>query len=209
LGELVRAEVPEGRLLAAADPKVFWINDDSPVAAKERAYMAGLGLSPADFTCYFNSGILRVGRASWREIGRTAWEFLRDSPDLCICHDQSALNFASRGRRLPMSMKWNFPAYWNFYGLAPQVGPRITHFMSRPKPWNGAFPPWGRAQQKPYLDFVAAHPDLASELDEFGLKLTVRYNLQQRAKWMDELAHVSRRRSVSSQVLDYEKTALV
>jgi len=170
--------------------------------------MAGLGFSADEYRNYFNSGILRASRATWREIGLAAWEFLRDNPALCVNHDQSALNAICRGRRLPLSMKWNFPAYYHFYGLEGAVGPRITHFMSRPKPWNGVFPPWGKAQWQPYLDFVSSHPEVASGLDRFGFRKTVRYAVQQRLKWIDEHLHFGRRRSISRQVLAYEAKAL-
>jgi lipopolysaccharide biosynthesis glycosyltransferase len=206
LAELVRAEVPEGRFLAAPDPKVFWIDDGSPAAAREQSYMAGLGMAPEEFGGYFNSGVLRISRSGWRAIGLAAWTYLQENADRCVCHDQSALNAVARAHRLPLSLRWNFPAYYDFYGLRPHLRPVLTHFMSRPKPWNGAFPPWGAAQHKVYLDFVAAHPDLAGDLHRFGFRKTLRYHLQQRVKWVDEQVHGQRRRTVSRRTLAYEAT---
>lgn len=208
LDDLVQTPVPDGRFLAAADPKIFWINMDTPAAQRERGYMQGLGKnSPEAFETYFNSGILRIARKGWREIGEKAFEYLRGNPDRCVCHDQSALNATSAEARLRLSIKWNFAPYLRYYGLEPVIAPSIIHFMSHPKPWNGAFPPWSAAEHRVYLDFLARRPELRPDFARFGPKLTARYHLQQRVKRLDEMMHPGRRRTVVANVMRYEEAA--
>lgn len=207
--ELVHCSVPDGTFLAVPDPKVFSITNDSDLAQRQRAYMHGLGLRDDELTDYFNSGVLRIARKGWKDIGLAAWTYLRANSEKCICHDQSALNAVARGARKPLSIRWNYPAYWNLYGLARQINPRVTHFMSQPKPWNGAFPPWSRKEHKVYLDLVRQYPAIAGELNKFDLRDTVRYALQQKFKLLDAKVHPQVGRAIASKVATYENSTYI
>ena len=209
LSELVRAPTPDGCFLAAPDPKIFWINDDTPEAATERAYMEGIGIGPDRYHDYFNAGVIRINRSGWGEIGHAAWDYIQANPEKCVCYDQSALNAVSAGRRLPMSIKWNYPSYWDFYKLGPGIRPRITHFMSRPKPWNGAFPPWGDADHQIYVRFAQDNPVLASGLNRFETRERMRYHLQQRYKWLYAKAHPQIGRTLAEQAALWEANVVV
>lgn len=210
LDPLLRADVPAGHFFAAPDPKAFWINDGSPAAAREQAYMRGLGLQNGhDFSSYFNSGVLRMERSGWNEIGRKAYDYLRSNSHLCICHDQSALNATARERRLPMSLKWNFSTYYRYFHLHRRLTPSIVHFMSHPKPWNGAFSPWGHAEHGVYLAFAQAHPEIAGDMAKFGPLGTVRYHLQQSLKGIEAGLQGQRHATILQNALAYESTVLV
>jgi lipopolysaccharide biosynthesis glycosyltransferase len=107
-----------------------------------------------------------------------------------------------------MSLKWNFPPFYRYYGLDKLIDPCILHFMSHPKPWNGAFLPWSRSEHQPYLDFVDSNPAIAADLRLFSTGRRVKYLLQQRVKWLDELVHAGRRRSVVDAAVRYEQTVV-
>ena len=171
--------------------------------------MSGLGLSAATFGGYFNTGVLRISRSGWRDIGDAAWRFLQANEERCLYHDQSALNAVAADRRLPFSLKWNFPIYYRHYGLDKALSPPITHFMSRPKPWNGVFSPWTKAEHQVYRHFVSRNPELAGDLDLYRGRLALKYYAQQHFKALDELVHFGRRARVRARVLAYESTAIV
>lgn len=204
ISELLRFKVPDGCFLAGPDPKVFWMHADNKAGLRERRYMTDLGIPAERHQNYFNAGVLRINREGWRQTAASAWAYLNKYPERCVNHDQSALNAVSGDKHLPMSLGWNFPAYLRHYGLRETVKPHITHFMSRPKPWNGVFPPWGKAEHKIYTDFIAQNPDVAEDLPLFGFQKTAKYALQQRVKWLDELIHVKRRREFRAGVERYE-----
>jgi hypothetical protein len=73
-------------------------------------------------------------------------------------------------------------------GLDRMIRPAVLHFMARPKPWDGTFPPWSAAQVRPYAEMRALWPDLAATLAPMPPARWARYALQQRAKqWRERL----------------------
>jgi lipopolysaccharide biosynthesis glycosyltransferase len=208
LDPLILADVPPGSFLAAPDPKSFLAQDDTRETERLRAYMSGIGLTPDQFGRYFNSGVLRINRSGWRDIGLAAMTFLRNNSELCIQHDQSALNAVALSAHAPMSIKWNFPPFYRYFGLQHDITPAVVHFMSHPKPWNGVFPPWTAADHQIYLDFIAKHGELRSELAVFKGRNRAKYILLQNYKWIDELFHQSRRRTFRRRVKAYQQTAV-
>lgn len=203
---LVKAAVPEQGFLAVRDPMTFMVDAPTQRAAALRAYLSGLGLSPDKFGTYFNSGMLRMSRVAWRDIGPEAYRFLRNHPERCAFHDQSALNAVSAGRHRLVSMKWNFPIFLRNCGLDNEIGPAILHFMSQPKPWDGDFPPWGTRSFRPYLDLIRTYPYLRPYYPPFPPARRAKYLLQQRLKsGLERLAWglTSRR----ARILEYEALA--
>ena len=65
-------------------------------------------------------------------------------------------------------------------GLQDLIAPKIYHFMSNPRPWNGPFRPWGRTWYDPYLILAKDYPQLQSFLKPIGRRLTIKYTIQQR-----------------------------
>jgi len=171
--------------------------------------MDGIGINSTRYRDYFNAGILRINRNGWGELCAAAWKFIQDNPGKCICYDQSALNAVSAGRRLPLSIRWNYPSYWDFYSIRPAINPRITHFMSRPKPWNGAFLPWGQAEHHIYIRFAEENPEVAYGLNRFETRERMRYHLQQRYKWLYAKAHPQIGRTLAEQSALWEANVVI
>lgn len=187
LDELVRRTPAPGRFAAVRDPLVFDIDQDTAFAARQRARLTALGVRAADFERYFNSGVLRINRDGWDEVGRRAIAAYREHPRAMVNFDQDALNIAAIERCDLVSVRWNFPAYLLDLGLELAVTPAIIHFMAQPKPWHGAFPPWGSRWHRPYLDLASRHPGVARFRPQMRRAAYGRYVLQQMYKrmWAD------------------------
>ena len=108
----------------------------------------GLGYSKS--LGYFNSGVLLINLAYWREHQATKLfgEFLRDRWETIRWHDQDVLNYVFREQKMRMPIKYNFqdgflfktPEYdWPRYGeevMAAKKDPVIVHFSGEIKPWK-------------------------------------------------------------------------
>ena len=209
LDPLITANVAQKSFLAAPDPKSFFVQGQGVTASRTRAYMRELGLSTSQYRNYFNSGVLRISRDGWKDIGLAAWDFLKSNPDRCVCHDQSALNAVGHNARAPLSLKWNFPPFYRYYGLLQSIDPRIVHYMSQPKPWNGTFQPWDEAAHQPYLDFIDRYPNIRADLRIFSDRERLKYTVWQNAKRLEESLHPRRRALVRSEVAVYEEAVVV
>jgi lipopolysaccharide biosynthesis glycosyltransferase len=187
LDELVRLTPAPGRFAAVRDPLVFDIHEHTPFALRQRARLTALGIRAQHFDRYFNSGVLRINREGWADVGERALEAYRAQPAAMVNFDQDALNIAAIERCDLISVRWNFPAYLLDLGLEPTVAPAIIHFMAQPKPWHGAFPPWGLRWHRPYLDVAARHPSVARFRPQMRPAAYGRYVLQQVYKrmWAD------------------------
>ena len=179
---LVEAYVPEGHFLAANDPMTFLLADDTGQSRDLSKHLQSLGFSREQAFQYFNSGVLRINRNGWNEIGLNAWETFRREGNSNRFPDQDALNLAGIGKRLPMSLAWNFPVFMRNSCLHKEIEPRILHFMSSPKPWHGAFPPWTRESCRPYSEAVTTYPSLSGFHEGMSFQKRMKYQLQQRGK---------------------------
>lgn len=204
LDPLVRAPLSEGHFLAANDPMTFQLADNGPQSRDLSSHLELIGLSGEQALGYFNSGVLRIHRTGWDSIGEQSWEYCRRLGGMSRFHDQDALNLVAGGSRLPMSLAWNFPVFLRNSRVESTIKPKITHFMSSPKPWHGCFPPWTRESCRPYSDAVRNYPTLApfSSMHMPSGKRAI-YHLQQRGKKLSELLTwgLSERRS---RILSYE-----
>ncbi|MFD2251780.1 lipopolysaccharide biosynthesis glycosyltransferase [Pseudochelatococcus lubricantis] len=129
--------------------------EDGPLTAAFRAYRAGLGFAPD--TPYFNSGVLLIDRARWREemLTERAVAFARAHPELCRFQDQSALNAVARGRWAPLSPRFNFMGDFLLLDLMRDIAPVVLHFVNDPKPWQRERwrgPAWMQALYRPDAD---------------------------------------------------------
>jgi lipopolysaccharide biosynthesis glycosyltransferase len=179
LSPLITESVPEGRFLAASDPMVFAISDQTPHDRDISAYFKSLGISLDAATGYFNTGVLRINRHGWDALGQAAWGLFQRQHGASKFPDQDALNMVSAGRRMPMSLAWNFPVFMCNAGVEASIQPRIYHFMGNPKPWYGAFAPWGQAGHAPYVEAILKYPGLAEYLPVMPRWKKFRYVLQQ------------------------------
>lgn len=186
LEPLLTADVPPGHFMAAKDPIAFSIPDDDPASSRESQYFQSIGLPAMQRQDYFNSGVLRINRDGWEEIGRVAQQWYSTIRDRTRFPDQDALNIAGKGRHIPMSLAWNFPVFLRNAGVEQLLQPRIVHYMARPKPWQGGFLPWGRSGRQPYLDVIRKYPQLLPLSERLPRLLKMKYHGQQQYKWVSE-----------------------
>lgn len=138
IGELWSTDLA-GYALGAVDNR-YW---EDPKRHQDR-----LGLTTPS---YFNSGVLLVDLAQWREegVGARALAFARDAGERLTLHDQDALNGALHGG-------WKeLPLHWNTWVIHPELradSQAVFHFMGAPKPWH---PDYGG----PYGDKFFAYLD--------------------------------------------------
>jgi lipopolysaccharide biosynthesis glycosyltransferase len=203
LDPLLDAEVPPGRFMAANDPLTFQIDDNTALSRRLLSHLVDLGLTHTQARSYFNSGVLRINRAGWDEIGARAWELFSNKGGTAKFPDQDVLNLVGREQRIPMSLGWNFPMFFRNSRLGTDIRPRILHFMSNPKPWQGNFPPWTQQACSPYLEMIRRYPVLASFNSTMPRHKSAYYHIQQRRKRVSELmmwGFTARR----TRILDYE-----
>lgn len=109
-----------------------------------------LGIDPC--APYFNSGLLLIDLARWRQerIEERALDYIRAHPDDLYYPDQEALNAALAGRWMILPLEWNvlttiymLPA-WPDFPFKRSVeanewkivnGPKIVHYCGTEKPW--------------------------------------------------------------------------
>ena len=186
LDPLIDAEVPADRFLAANDPITFLLPDHGPQSRLLQGHMRTIGLTVAQSLRYFNSGVLRINRKGWNEIGIGAWKHFKSTGSGSRFPDQDALNVVGLERRSAMSLVWNYPVFLRNSRIGQHLHPRITHFMSSPKPWQGSFPPWNDRACIPYAEALLKYP----MLDEFTFHFPVRqrafYLFQQNGKKLQE-----------------------
>jgi lipopolysaccharide biosynthesis glycosyltransferase len=208
LDPLIQIHVPPCRFLAANDPLTFQIDDVSAQSRSLARHLQSLGFAESQAHLYFNSGVLRICRSGWQDIGEGAWEQLRKMKDPARFPDQDALNLVAGERRLPMSLIWNFPIFLRNSRLASAIQPRVQHFMSNPKPWQGCFAPWTSAECEPYRRLLHKYPSLLPIGPRMSAARKAAYHLhQQRKRVIETLSWgFSTRRT---RILRYESTCAI
>ena len=179
---LIDAVVPEGCFLAANDPMTFLLADSGPQSRDLVEHLRSLGLSDEQALKYFNSGVLRINRKGWKEIGAKAWTHYSSANKNNRFPDQDALNVVGAKHRLPLSLAWNYPVFMRNSRVECNIRPRIKHFMSSPKPWHGAFPPWTQTACLPYRNALNVYPALRPFNLQMSLRSRAAYHLQQQGK---------------------------
>lgn len=208
LDPLLRAQVPEGHFLAANDPLTFQLAENLPESREMANHLKSVGLTERQSERYFNSGVLRIHRKGWEETGQRAWEYCRRNGGPSRFPDQDALNLVAADNHMSMSLAWNFPVFMRNSRVQSKIKPKITHFMSSPKPWQGSFPPWNKEACKPYAEAIRHYPDLAQFSIGLPLRKRAVYHLQQRGKKISESITwgLSERRG---RILSYEASCLI
>lgn len=182
LDPLLETEVPPGYFLAVNDPMTFLLADHGSQSRDLAQHLRSLGLTDEQASRYFNSGVLRINRAGWDEIGADAWKHFQSAGGRGRFPDQDALNVVAVDKRMPLSLTWNYPVFMRNSRVESAIQPRIKHFMSSPKPWHGAFPPWTEKSCVPYADLLRAYPALTPFHRRMKWRARVTYHLQQRGK---------------------------
>jgi hypothetical protein len=186
LDPLLDAVVPPGKFMAANDPMTFVLPGADRLSRDVAGHFASLGI-PADKEYnYFNTGVLRISREGWEPLGAGAWKMFKAAGCTSRFPDQDVLNVIAGSDRIPMSLAWNFPIFMCNCQVQQIIAPRIYHFMSSPKPWQGPFQPWGFAATRPYREVIGRFPGLARYRDELPVFRRLRYHLQQGYKMVDE-----------------------
>ena len=182
LEPLLTHAVAPGEILAAPDPMAVMIDNPQAPWPARRAYFDRLGMSAHRQGLYFNSGVLRFRRDDWDALSRECLALCQSQGSNFRFRDQDALNLVVGDRHRPMSFRWNFPPFFMNFGAEAAIAPRIYHFMSNPRPWHGAFVPWGHKWHEPYVAFLGANPELARSVPSLSRLRTVKYSAQQRVK---------------------------
>jgi lipopolysaccharide biosynthesis glycosyltransferase len=158
---LLHYSVPEGKILAGRGSA--WLDKYAPDRkATPDGYLESLGgVAPED---YFNSGVLAFRRSTWEVEAPRALSFFMDHSDICIRHDQSALNAIFIGRVLHFSPAYNFHRAYSSLFLQDVYSPAMIHFTGSDKPWNSQALPWSGQFIGTYRSFIQMHPELAGYL---------------------------------------------
>ena len=204
---LVHAVAP-GEILATPDPMAVMIDSPQGGWPARRAYFERLGVPAHRHGRYFNSGVMRFRRTDWESLSRDCLKFCTVRGDTLTFRDQDALNIVVGEAHRPTSFRWNFPSFFMNFGAEAAIAPRVYHFMSNPRPWQGAFAPWGRTWHDPYLAFLADNPALARSLRRTGRLRLAKYAAQQRFKRFVE-AREWGIPSVRRRIADMEAEAVV
>lgn len=110
---------------------------------------------------YFNSGVLLIDTAAWRDARVTdvALDYIARHADVARYPDQDALNYAlyERWHRLPR--RWNYAMP---YRLETNMGgnladARIIHFVGPEKPWTSLY--WAGETQDTYCRYLRQAQD--------------------------------------------------
>jgi lipopolysaccharide biosynthesis glycosyltransferase len=181
LETLVSFPLDRGKVLAASDPMALMIDSGQGVWPELRAYFRSIGLTGERLGGYFNSGVLKFRRSDWDAISRECVALCRSGRAFRF-PDQDALNLVVGQNRLPMSFRWNFPSFFMHFGIEAMVDPRVYHFMSRPRPWDGPFLPWGQRWHEPYLELAALLPQVSERNRPLRGFRYLKYAAQQRYK---------------------------
>jgi lipopolysaccharide biosynthesis glycosyltransferase len=152
---LISMPLRPGFICAARDPMVF-LNKAGALTDRNREEVSKIGDG------YVNAGILRFNRSTWSSLSNEALALKRASVAKPVFEDQTVINIVAQNKIEFASISWNFPGFIMGYGFENQFPPKIVHFMSDPRPWQGIYAPWGKKWAEPYNDVTKLYPSLAS-----------------------------------------------
>jgi lipopolysaccharide biosynthesis glycosyltransferase len=205
---LFDVELPPNKFCAVRDPTALAIECDRALFPEQAAYFESIGIGRSQVGEYSNSGVLLLDRTSWAALSADCLRLLKARKDPFRFPDQDLINLTANGRCLTMSFKWNFPVFLMNYGFEPIIDPRIYHFMSNPRPWQGSFPPWGPKWQSRYSELVREFPGLKPYFVSLPPAKHLKYYLQQHYKKVVE-GRFWQRPDVHSRIIEIEKNAFI
>ncbi|TGA98714.1 glycosyltransferase family 8 protein [Sporolactobacillus shoreae] len=85
---------------------------------------------------YFNSGVMLMNLDKWRKnnISKKVFQFIRKYSSKIMWWDQDALNAILYDKWFQLDYKWNYQVFRMGH---LQIQPKIIHFNTDIKPWNG------------------------------------------------------------------------
>ncbi len=205
---LIQAPLPSGRIFAAPDPMALLFGEPDRLSLKTTAYLHSIGLPSNIAGRYINSGVFRVARSDLKAIDLEIQKQCEKNLPKYFFTEQDAMNVAFGDSISLISMKWNYPAFFEFFEYDFIESEHIKHFMSNPRPWHGPFMPWGKAAHSPYVDMISAHPQLRNYYRPMSKRTVARYIVQQRVKkFMD--SRIWKTKSIARKIREFEKHAAV
>lgn len=204
LGPLLQAETPARGVLAVRDPMVFLRRVSPGLRQKIDGWWDESDIPDVLRPNYVNAGVMRLSRAVVPELREGVLDLIEGQQRVLHFKDQDAINLVLGPRITPVSLAWNFPGFLLGSKLESAVSPRIIHFMSDPRPWDGPLPPWGAKHHEPYLAFARQYPATAPYRSRLSASRRVKYELQQRYKGVTE-GRLWQRQSVSDAVRALEQ----
>lgn len=186
LGPLVMATPPDEGVLAVRDPMVVLRQVTPGLRRQIDGWWDSSDIPEPLRANYVNAGIMRISRELVPLLRDGVLDLIEVQGRRLHFKDQDAINLVLGPRIRPVSLAWNFPGFLLGSPLASAVTPRIIHFMSDPRPWDGPFPPWGPRYHEPYLELVRRHPETAQYRTRLHGRRRVKYQLQQRYKGATE-----------------------
>jgi lipopolysaccharide biosynthesis glycosyltransferase len=186
LAPLLEAQPPAGGVLAVRDPMVFLRQISPSLRRKIDGWWDESEIPDVLRTNYVNAGVMRISRPVVPELREGVLDLIQAQGRMLHFKDQDAINLVLGTKIAPVSLAWNFPGFLLGSRLESAVTPRIIHFMSDPRPWDGPLPPWGAKHHKPYLDLTRQYPATAPYRTRLTGSRRVKYELQQRYKGVTE-----------------------
>ena len=185
LDPVIDVPLPAGKILAVPDPMAVMIDAPGRAWAARRHYFESIGIRGDQPGRYVNSGVFRVKRSDLGAIGRECLRICTNEKGRLVFGEQDALNIAFHSDINLISFKWNFPVFFLNFDYGP-IKPHLYHFMSNPRPWQGAFRPWGPKGHDVYTTLIDENPDLKPLLQPLRRLAAGRYWVQQLYKRMIE-----------------------
>jgi lipopolysaccharide biosynthesis glycosyltransferase len=149
LAELVSSELGGKIVGAVEESEIAW--------AFERDFYLSQGLERQ--SRYFNSGVMLVDTARWKEDNLTE-ECLHylSSYGLSVMGDQTILNVVLRQRFAPLSRVYNQLVYPGSPPVDPNRANGIYHLVGRPKPWE-LLGEWINGQSRLFYKYLDMTPN--------------------------------------------------
>ncbi|MBE7180463.1 MAG: hypothetical protein INR71_04490 [Terriglobus roseus] len=182
LDPLLDHDVAAGRVLAVPDPLALLASTSSYTWHFQRKRLAEIGLTPDAARRYANTGLFSARREDLAGIGEACRTLALKRGSRMRFGQQDAFNVVLGSAIDLASFRWNYPAFFSNFCFDHLVEPRVRHFMSNPRPWQGAFLPWGPEGQTPYLDLLRRYPALAHLHSPLSSPRRLRYEIQQQVK---------------------------
>ncbi|MGV7210603.1 glycosyltransferase family 8 protein [Oxalobacteraceae bacterium A2-2] len=193
---LVKYTVPEHMIMAGRGSA--WLDlDDGSTNITPDDYLRNLGGLTSE--TYFNAGVLAFRRSTWVEAAPRALKFFFDNSEICIRHDQSALNATFKDKVLSFAPRYNFHSVYADLHVQRDYPPAIIHFTGPKKPWGAALAPWGARFKPSYEEIMREQPKLQPYLKVVE-RSSLRAHLRLAKSWLQEWRRLSRdRAAISSQ----------
>ncbi len=172
---LLQMRLRPGFICGVRDPMVFL----SKVGALPKFLQEEVGKFGDD---YINAGILRFDRATWSALSKEALVLKYASASRLTFEDQTVINIVAQQRIEFASLSWNFPGFIIGYGFEQHFPPKIVHFMSEPRPWQGTYAPWGKEWTLYYKELMELYPSLQGIQSPLSFPKKVAYKAKQIVK---------------------------